>query len=57
MRSFLIELFQKSVEFGLLLQYVGARGTSGFFLQGQVHAFMTTVLLRVARSDALDGDA
>ncbi len=57
MWSFLIELFQESVELGLLLQDVGTRRTSGFLLKGQMHAFMTAVLLRMAGTDALDGDA
>ena len=57
MRPLVIELLQKSVELGLLLQDVCTRRTSGFFFQGEVHAFMTTVLLRMARADTLDGDA
>jgi hypothetical protein len=39
----------------LLLQDVGARRTSGFFLQGQMHTFMTTVLLGMTGPDALNG--
>src|SRR5215469_5449174 len=50
MRPFLIELLNKSIELGLLLQDVGARRASRFFLQGQMHAFMTAVLLRMTRA-------
>ena len=57
MRSFLIELFQEGVELGLLLQDVGAGRTSGFFLQGQMHAFMPAVLLRMAGANPFNGDA
>src|SRR5579864_6107776 len=56
MGPFLIELLQESVELGLLLQDVSARGASGFFLQGQMHALVTAVLLRMARADPLNGD-
>ena len=56
-RSFLIKFVQEGVELGLLLQEVGAGWASGFFFQGQMHAFMTAVLLGMARPDALDGDA
>jgi hypothetical protein len=57
MRSFVIELLQESVELGLLLQEVGARRAGGFFLQGQMHAFMPAVLLGMTGPDALNGDA
>ena len=53
MRSFVIELLQESVELGLLLQDVGPRCTSGFLLQGEMHAFMTTVLLEITGLDPL----
>ena len=45
MGSLLIELLKESIELGLLLQDVGAGGASGFFLQGEMHAFMPAVLL------------
>ncbi len=57
MRSFVIELFQESVELGLLLQDVGARWPGGFFLQRQVHALMPPVLLRMTGPNAFDRDA
>jgi hypothetical protein len=57
MRPFVIEFLQEDVELGLLLQNVGARRTGGFFLQGQMHTFMTAVLLGMTRADPLNGDA
>src|SRR5262249_54539879 len=56
-RSFVIEFLQESVELGLLLQDVGSRRASGFFLQSEMHAFMTAVLLGMAGPDALNGDS
>ena len=57
MWPFGIEFLDKVVETGLLLQTVDSGRSSGFFLQRQMHTFMAAVLLRVARLDALDGDA
>src|ERR1700758_2007924 len=51
-----IELLGKGVELGLLLKEIGAGRTRRFFLQRQVHAFLTTVLLRMTGLDALDRD-
>lgn len=52
-----VELLHEAVEGGLLLQAVHARRPGGLFFEGQLHAFMTPVLLRVARLDALDLDS
>jgi hypothetical protein len=57
MGSFVIEFLEEGVELGLLLQDVGARRTSGLFLQGQMHAFMPAVLLRMTGPDPLNGDS
>ena len=57
MGAFGVELAEEGIEPGLLLQSVEARRPRGFFLQGQVHALMATVLLRLAGLDALDSDA
>ena len=57
MGSFLIEFLQKGVELSLLLQDVGAGRAGGFFLQGEMHAFMAAVLLRMTGADAFNGDS
>lgn len=48
----LIELFHKSVELGVLQQDVGARRYGWLLLSGEMHPFVTAVLLRVAVQDA-----
>jgi len=48
---------EEGVEPGLLLKHVGGGGLGGFGLQGEVHAFVPTVLLRMAGLDALEVDA
>ena len=57
MRSFVFEFLKESVELSLLLQDVGARRVSGFFLPGEMHAFMAAVLLRMTGTDAFDANA
>jgi hypothetical protein len=52
-----IEFLNEGIEFGLLLQAVHARGTGCFFLEDEVHAFVSAVLLRSAWLDAFDGDS
>ena len=54
MRSLLVVIVDEGIELGLLLQEVFPRRFSGFFLQGQVHAFVPTVLLWITRLDTLD---
>jgi hypothetical protein len=54
-RAFGVELVHEGIELCLLLQR--ARRAGGLFLQGQVHALVAAVLLRMAGLDALDGDA
>jgi hypothetical protein len=41
----------------LLLKKVRGCGFGGFFFQNEMHAFMTTVLLRMTRLDAFDASA
>ena len=57
MRSFVIVNPDELVEAFLLLQEVEGCGLGGFLLEGQVHALVATVLLRMARLDALQADA
>src|SRR5581483_3202202 len=55
--TLVIEVINKIIKLGLLLQDVGSSGSSGFLLERQVHAFMAAVLLRMTGTDALDADA
>jgi hypothetical protein len=56
MGPLLIEDADELIEAGLLLQEVPGRRLGGFLLQRQMHALMPTVLLGMARLDALDVD-
>ena len=56
MGPLLVEAIDEAIEAGLLLQQVFGRGLGGFLLERQVHALVSTVLLRVAGLDALDLD-
>ena len=56
-RAFVVEDLDELVEAGLLLQEIWSRRFGGFFFQGQMHALMTAILLRMARLDAFDADA
>src|SRR5678816_3318968 len=57
MRPLAVEFLNEGVEARLLLQAIAAWRSGGFLLQGQVHALMAAILLRMAGFDALDGDA
>ena len=57
MRSLFVVLGAPSIETGLLLEHVGGRRFGGFLLQREVHALVATVLLRVARLNALNLNA
>src|ERR1700732_295318 len=57
MGSFVVYFLQKGVEPGLLLQEVDAGRAGGFFFQGEMHAFMTAVLLGMAGTDPLNRDS
>jgi hypothetical protein len=53
----MVEDLNEFVEAGLLLQEVGDRRLGGFFLQGEMHALMAAILLRMARLNALNANA
>jgi len=56
--SFGIEFLDKVVESGPVVAGLFISGRSGcFFFQREMHTLVAAVLLRVARRDALDGDA
>ena len=57
MRSLGIELVNEGVEAVLLLEAVVARRAGRLFFEGEVHALMAAILLRMAGLDALDRDA
>src|SRR3546814_5126957 len=52
--AFAVELADKIIETGLLLQDVGAGRAGRLLLQRQVHALVAAVLLRLAWFDAFD---
>jgi hypothetical protein len=53
-RPLIIVNLEEVIEPALLLQEVEGSGFSGFFLQGQVHAFVASILLGVPWPNALD---
>src|SRR6202040_1792136 len=53
-RTLVVEDLDELVEPSLLLQKVSTRGLGGFFLQGQMHALMAAVLLRMTRLEAFN---
>lgn len=57
MRTLLVEDLHELVEAGLLLEEVGGGRLGGLFFQGEMHAFVAAILLRMARLDALNGNA
>ena len=52
-----VEDLDEVIEACLLLQEVASRRFGSLFFQRQMHAFVTAILLRMARLDALDADA
>src|ERR1700722_8370547 len=56
MGSLPVVIVDEGIELGLLLQEVLPRRFGGLFLQGQVHAFVPTVLLGIPWPDTLDAD-
>ncbi len=57
MRPFIVVNPDELIKALLLLQEVEGGGLCGFILQGQVHALVATILLRVSGLDGLDIDA
>ncbi len=57
MRALGVELFAEEIEALLLLDLIACGRPCGLSLQGQVHALVASVLLRIAGLDAFDGDA
>ena len=57
MRALLVEDVHELVEAGLLLEEVGGGRFRGLFFQGEMHAFVAAILLRMARLDALNANA
>ena len=53
----MVKRMNKSVELRLLLNEVRTGRPRGLQLWSTLHAFMSTVLLRMAGSNPLDGDA
>ena len=56
MRAFCVVFPDEIIERHLLLRVIFAGRPGGFLLQGQVHALMLAILLRMAWLDAFDGD-
>src|SRR3984893_10733698 len=54
--TFVVEDLDKFVEARLLLKKISGGRLGGLFLQGQMHALMTPILLRMAGLDALNTD-
>jgi len=55
--SFLVEDLDELIEACLLLQEIRGRWFGSFFFQSEMHAFMSAVLLRMARLDAFNANA
>jgi hypothetical protein len=55
--SFSVELLHEGIEATLLLQDIRAWRTGRLLLQREMHALVPAIPLRMARLDALDGNA
>src|SRR5260370_40984332 len=55
-RTLVVEDLHELVEPSLLLQKIGSRRLGGFSLQGQMHALMAAVLLRMTRLDPFNAN-
>ena len=56
MGTLVVEDLDKFFEARLLLKKIGGGRLGGLFLQSQMHALMTPILLRMAGLDALNAD-
>jgi len=56
-RALEIEDFHELIEAGLLLEEVVSGRLGGFFLQGEMHAFVAAILLRMAGLDTFNANA
>lgn len=56
MGPFFIEFQDELIEDSLLLKAVCLGGPGGFLLEREVHSFVPTILLGLARLDTLNGD-
>ena len=56
MRTLVVEDVEEAIKAGLWLQKVGSGRLGGFLFQGEMHAFVTAVRLRMAGLDARDAD-
>src|SRR5947199_10218672 len=56
-RTLVVEDLDELVEPSLLWQKIGSRRLGGFSLQGQMHALMAAVLLRMTRLDSFNANA
>ena len=52
----MVEDFKEVIEASLLLQEVRGSRLGGFFLQSEMHTFVTTILLGMTRLNAFDAD-
>jgi len=57
MGRFVVEDLDQLVEAGLLLKKIGGGGFGRFFFQGEVHAFVTAVLLGMSWRDGFNADS
>jgi len=56
-RTLVVEDINKFIKAGLLLQKVRSRRLGGFFLQSEMHASVTAILLGMPRLDSFNADS
>ena len=56
-RTLVVKDVEEAIKAGLLLQKVGSGRLGGFFLESEMHAFVTTVLLGMAGLDAFNANS